>query len=126
MGCTLSSKPHHNHCLRLTLLFMLDRWHYIQSTLGQRGISSSLARFRQATIPARASRLDLPCYNEILFLLNAEQLPPGTRFFSDQNMFDVPAQYSADSMEEFSGLLTVTLPQSLSHPLTIEFLQIFR
>ena len=54
---------------------MLDRWGYVRTTLQQRGISTSLYRFRQHTLPTGTTRADIPCYNEVLFLLNAHALP---------------------------------------------------
>jgi len=101
---------------------MLDRWGYVRTTLQQRGISTSLYRFRQHTLPTGTTRADIPCYNEVLFLLNAHALPLGTRLYSDSNGVDILGG-EADSMEEFSGLLTVSLPQALDRPLAIEFLQ---
>lgn len=103
---------------------MLDRWGYIEETLRQRRITPSLARFRQEVIPSGARRLEVACYNQILFLLNAERMPEGTRFVSDRNAFDVLTAAGTDSMEEFSGLLSVTLPAPATRALNIEFIQI--
>lgn len=105
---------------------MLDRWHFITTTLAQREIPFSLARFRQETIPSGVSRLEIDAYNEILFLLNAEKMPLGTRFISDTNMFDVEQAVTTDSMEEFGGLLTVIFPALTTKPISLEFLQIIR
>jgi hypothetical protein len=103
---------------------VLDRWGYIEETLRQRRITPSLARFRQEVIASGARRLDVSCYNQILFLLNAERMPEGTRFVSDHNVFDVLMAVTHDSMEEFSGLLSITLPAPATRTLNIEFVQI--
>ncbi|MFN7325604.1 MAG: hypothetical protein ACK5SQ_03390 [Chitinophagales bacterium] len=105
---------------------MLDRWTFITTTLAQREIPFSLARFRQQTVPAGVDQIDIPAYNEILFLLNAEKMPLGTRFVSDTNMFDVEHATSTDSMEEFGGLLKVYFPATTTKTFSIEFLQIIR
>lgn len=105
---------------------MLDRWSFITTTLAQREIRFSLARFRQETIPVGVNRTEISAYNEILFLLNAEKMPVGTRFLSDTNIFDVEQAVSTDSMEEFGGLLTVIFPAQITKPLSIEFLQIIK
>jgi hypothetical protein len=101
---------------------MLDRWGYVRTTLQQRGIAAALFRFRQLALPAGQTRADIPCYNEVLFLLNPAALPPGTRLYSDANAADILGG-EADAMEEFSGLLSVVLPQPLDRPLALEFLQ---
>jgi hypothetical protein len=105
---------------------MLDRWSFITTTLAQREIRFSLARFRQETIPVGVNRTEISAYNEILFLLNAEKMPAGTRFLSDTNMFEVEQSATSDSMEEFGGLLTVIFPSPIARPISIEFLQIIR
>lgn len=101
---------------------MLDRWGYVRTTLEQRGIMAGLYRFRQHTLPAGLTHTQIPCYNEVLFLLNATVMPIGTRLYSDSNAVDILGG-EADSMEEFSGLLSIQLPQALNRPLVIEFLQ---
>ncbi len=103
---------------------MLDRWTFITTTLAQRELHFSLARFRRETVNPGVNRTEISAYNEILFLLNAEKMPVGTRFLSDINIFDVEQAVSTDSMEEFGGLLTVIFPAQITKPLSIEFLQI--
>ena len=103
---------------------MLDRWTFITTTLAQRELHFSLARFRRETVNPGVNRTEISAYNEILVLLNAEKMPVGTRFLSDTNIFDVEQAVSTDSMEEFGGLLTVIFPAQITKPLSIEFLQI--
>ena len=105
---------------------MLDRWTFITTTLAQRELHFSLARFRRETVNPGVNRTEISAYNEILFLLNAEKMPVGTRFLSDTNIFDVEQAVSTDSMEEFGGLLTVIFPVQITKPLSIEFLQIIK
>jgi hypothetical protein len=105
---------------------MLDRWTFITPTLAQRELHFSLARFRRETVNPGVNRTEISAYNEILFLLNAEKMPVGTRFLSDTNIFDVEQAVSTDSMEEFGGLLTVIFPAQITKPLSIEFLQIIK
>lgn len=105
---------------------MYDRWSFINTSLAQRGISTSLTRFRSEVILLGNQRLDLSCYNSILYLLNTENLPEGTRLFSDENMYEIEEFRNPDNLEEFTGLLTITLPKPADRDLRIDFIQLLK
>lgn len=105
---------------------MHERWSTINTLLAGRGISTSLTRWRSEVILRGTTRLDLSCYNSILFLLQTENLPVGTRLYSDVNMYEFTSDPKTETYEEFSGLVTITLPEPATKDIRIDFLQIHR
>lgn len=105
---------------------MYDRWRFINTSLAQRGISTSLTRLRSEVILTGRQRVDITCYNAILYLLNTENLPEGTRLFSDENMYEIEEFRNPENLEEFSGLLTITLPKPADYDTRIDFIQLLK
>lgn len=105
---------------------MYERWSIINTLLAGRGISTSLTRWRSEVILRGNQQLNISAYNSILYLLNTENLPVGTRLYSDENMYDFTSDFKTETLEEFSGLLTITLPEVATEDIRIVFLQIYK
>jgi hypothetical protein len=104
---------------------MLDPITYIKEQLAQREISIELHQFKKVVTHAGASRYEVPAYNELLFLTNAAQLPVGTRIVSDTNIIQIgPEHAQSEALEEFSGLVAITIPAHIASYPVIEFIQI--
>ena len=52
----------------------------------------------------------IAAYGQYYFLLNAAQLPVGTRITSDTNVLFIEEGLPADMVDEFSGTIQITLP----------------
>ena len=104
---------------------MLDPITYIKEQLAQREITLELHQFRKVVTSPDARRYEVPAYNELLFLTNAAQLPIGTRIVSDTNIIEIGPEHAlSEALEEFSGLVAITLPAQLTSYPVIEFIQI--
>jgi hypothetical protein len=104
---------------------MLDPITYIKEQLAQREISIELHQFKKVVTHLGVSRYEVPAYNELLFLTNAAQLPVGTRIVSDTNIIQIgPEHAQSEALEEFSGLVAITIPAHVASYPVIEFIQI--
>lgn len=104
---------------------MLDPITYIKEQLAQRQITLELHQFRKVVTSPGTRRYEVPAYNELLFLTNAAQLPIGTRIVSDTNIIEIGPEHAlSEALEEFSGLVAITLPAHLTSYPIIEFIQI--
>ena len=57
--------------------------------------------------------MEYDAYNQSWFLINAFELPIGTRITSDTNVMLIEA-HSSDVIEEFSGKIKIELPASFT------------
>ncbi len=104
---------------------MLDPITYIKEQLAQREIPIELHKFKKVVTHDGLNRYEVPAYNELLFLTNAAQLPIGTRIVSDTNIIQIgPEHAQSEALEEFSGLVAITIPAHIASYPVIEFIQI--
>jgi hypothetical protein len=104
---------------------MLDPISYIKEQMAQREITIDLHRFKKIVTHVGLNRYEVEAYNEFLFLSNASQLPIGTRIISDTNIIEIGLEHSlSESLEEFSGLVVIHIPEQLTKYPVIEFIQI--
>ncbi len=104
---------------------MLEAISYIKEQLAQREIPIALQRFKKLVTQAGQNRYEINAYNELLFLTNAPELPLGTKIISDSNIIEIgPEHASSESLEEFSGLVAIVLPNNLTDYPVLEFIQI--
>jgi hypothetical protein len=69
---------------------MYDHLVFIQQQLKQRKIEPALQQFYRIELPVGKSQHQFYAYNELLFLTNAGQLPPGTLIQSDSRARRIP------------------------------------
>ena len=69
----------------------------------------------------------IEAYNEYLLLTNSRVLPIGTRILSDTNSMEIKSGHRRiEALEEFSGLISIELPQGTTYFPIIEFIQIVK
>jgi len=106
---------------------MYDHLNHIHQQLQQREISIELQQFKHVQTSDKEGYYEVPAYNESLILTNAHVLPVGTRIISDNNSLEIgPKQSTLEAIEEFSGLVSIELPENPSHYPVLEFIQIVR
>jgi len=104
---------------------MLEAITYIKEQLAQREIPIALHRFKKVITQSGQNRYEVPAYNELLFLTNAPELPLRTKIISDSNIIEIGPEHAySESLEEFSGLVAIVLPNNLTVYPVIEFIQI--
>ncbi len=104
---------------------MYDHLVFIQSQLKQRQIEPALQQFFRIELPVDTSHYQFYAYNELLFLMNAAVLPPGTLIHSDSRARVIPSDVqSLEGIEDYSGTITFKLPIPLRVATTMEFIQI--
>jgi hypothetical protein len=104
---------------------MYDHLVFIQQQLKQRKIEPALQQFFRVELPVGTSYHQFYAYNELLFLTNPGQLPPGTLIQSDSRARRIPFDIqSLEGIEDYSGTITIEFPQSLEAMTTLEFIQI--
>jgi len=106
---------------------MFDHLVHIRQQLKQREINFHLQSFKHVITYRGKLRYELETYNECLLLTNASALPIGTRIISDTNSIEITAaQNGLEALEEFSGLVSIELPENTTIFPTIEFIQIVK
>ncbi len=104
---------------------MYDHLVFIQQQLKQRKIEPALQQFFRVELPVGTSYHQFYAYNELLFLTNPGQLPPGTLIQSDSRSRRIPFDIqSLEGIEDYSGTISIEFPQSLEAMTTLEFIQI--
>jgi hypothetical protein len=104
---------------------MYDHLVFIQQQLKQRKIEPALQQFFRVELPVGTSYHQFYAYNELLFLTNPGQLPPGTLIQSDSRARRIPFDIqSLEGIEDYSGTISIEFPQSLEAMTTLEFIQI--
>lgn len=104
---------------------MYDHLVFIQQQLKQRKIEPALQQFFRVELPVGTSYHQFYAYNELMFLTNPEQLPPGTLIQSDSRSRRIPFDIqSLEGIEDYSGTISIEFPQSLEAMTTLEFIQI--
>ncbi len=104
---------------------MYDHLVFIQQQLKQRKIEPALQQFFRVELPVGTSYHQFYAYNELMFLTNPGQLPPGTLIQSDSRSRRIPFDIqSLEGIEDYSGTISIEFPQSLEAMTTLEFIQI--
>jgi hypothetical protein len=104
---------------------MYDHLVFIQQQLKQRKIEPALQQFYRIELPVGKSQHQFYAYNELLFLTNAGQLPPGTLIQSDSRARRIPFDIqSQEGIEDYTGTISIEFPQPLEVSTTLEFIQI--
>lgn len=104
---------------------MYDHLVFIQQQLKQRKIEPALQQFFRVELPVGTSYHQFYAYNELMFLTNPGQLPPGTLIQSDSRARRIPFDIqSLEGIEDYSGTISIEFPQSLEAMTTLEFIQI--
>lgn len=104
---------------------MYDHLVFIQRQLKQRGIEPTLEQFYRVQLPAGTTFHQFYAFNDLMFLTNPEQLPPGTLIHSDCRARRIPEDIKLlEAVEDYSGTVSIELPSPLKVAKTIEFIQI--
>jgi len=103
---------------------MLDYLHFIQRQLSLRGIEPRYQHFRELPIASGQMRLEIPAYNSLVYFTRLSLLPPGSRIISDSRarMLSVN-QSDLETLNDYSGLITLELSESMGDDLNVEFLE---
>jgi len=104
---------------------MYDHLVYIQQQLKQRNIEPALQQFLSVELPVGTIYHQFYAYNELLFLTNPGQLPPGTLIQSDSRARKIPFDIqSLEGIEDYSGTISIAFQQYQEVTTTLEFIQI--
>lgn len=104
---------------------MYDYTAYIEKQLKQREIKMTFYQFRYLSLEPSKVYYEMKCYNQLLFLLSPSALPVGTRLVSESRIKIIEANSAQlEGIEDFSGLLTIELPDLPLDKKTIEFIEI--
>jgi hypothetical protein len=106
---------------------MYDHLNHVQQQFKQREIKIELQGFKSVYTKPRTLQYHIEAYNEYLLLTNSRVLPIGTRILSDTNSVEISSgQRRTEGLEEFSGLVSIELPQGTTYFPIIEFIQIVK
>ena len=106
---------------------MYDYLNHVQQQFKQREIKIELQGFKSVHTRPGTLQYHIEAYNEYLLLTNSRVLPIGTRILSDTNSMEVKSGHRRiEALEEFSGLVSIELPQGTTYFPIIEFIQIVK
>lgn len=106
---------------------MFDHLNHIQQQFNQREIKIELQGFKSVYTKPGQLQYHIEAYNEYLLLTNSRVLPIGTRILSDTNSMEIKSGHRRiEALEEFSGLVSIELPQGTTYFPIIEFIQIVK
>lgn len=106
---------------------MYDLLNHVQQQFKQREINIELQSFKTVITQPGVLQYQIEAYNEYLLLTNSRVLPIGTRILSDTNSVEISSgQRRTEGLEEFSGLVSIELPQGTTYFPIIEFIQIVK
>ena len=106
---------------------MYDHLNHVQQQFKQRDIKIELQGFKSIHTRPGTLQYHIEAYNEYLLLTNSRVLPIGTRILSDTNSMEVKSGHRRiEALEEFSGLVSIELPQGTTYFPIIEFIQIVK
>lgn len=106
---------------------MYDHLNLVQQQFKQREIKIELQGFKSIHTRPGTLQYHIEAYNEYLLLTNSRVLPIGTRILSDTNSMEVKSGHRRiEALEEFSGLVSIELPQGTTYFPIIEFIQIVK
>lgn len=106
---------------------MYDHLNHVQQQFKQREIKIELQGFKSVHTRPGTLQYHIEAYNEYLLLTNSRVLPIGTRILSDTNSMEIKSGYRRiEALEEFSGLVSIELPQGTTYFPIIEFIQIVK
>ena len=106
---------------------MYDHLNHVQQQFKQREIKIELQGFKSIYTRPGTLQYHIEAYNEYLLLTNSRVLPIGTRILSDTNSMEISSgQRRTEGLEEFSGLVSIELPQGTTYFPIIEFIQIVK
>ena len=106
---------------------MYDHLNHVQQQFKQREIKIELQGFKSVYTRPETLQYHIEAYNEYLLLTNSRVLPIGTRILSDTNSMEISSgQRRTEGLEEFSGLVSIELPQGTTYFPIIEFIQIVK
>lgn len=100
---------------------MINVEDYVERQMRRRGMEIAYARMlpvvvrriTDSTGKVLNNSMDFEAYNQYWFLVNAYELPVGTRITSDTNVLLLEA-HTNDTMEEFWGKIKIQLPDSFT------------
>lgn len=100
---------------------MINIEDYVERQMKRRGIEIAYARILPVVVRKQldssgsilVDSMDFDAFNQYWFLVNAFELPIGTRITSDSNVMLLEA-HSNDTIEEFQGKITIALPASFT------------
>jgi hypothetical protein len=106
---------------------MYDHLNHVQQQFKQRDIKIELQGFKSVYTRPGQLQYHIEAYNEYLLLTNSRVLPIGTRILSDTNSMEIKIGHRRiEALEEFSGLVSIELPQGTNYFPIIEFIQIVK
>ncbi len=106
---------------------MYDHLNHVQQQFKQREIKIELQGFKSVHTRPGTLQYHIEAYNEYLLLTNSRVLPIGTRILSDTNSMEIKSGHRwIEALEEFSGLVSIELPQGTTYFPIIEFIQIVK
>ena len=106
---------------------MYDHLNHVQKQFKQREIKIELQGFKSVYTKPGQLQYHIEAYNEYLLLTNGRVLPIGTRILSDTNSMEIKSGHRRiEALEEFSGLVSIELPQGTTYFPIIEFIQIVK
>jgi hypothetical protein len=106
---------------------MYDHLNHVQQQFKQREIKIELQGFKSVYTRPGTLQYHIEAYNEYLLLTNSRVLPIGTRILSDTNSMEIKSGHRRiEALEEFSGLVSIELPQGTTYFPIIEFIQIVK
>lgn len=106
---------------------MYDHLNHVQQQFKQREIKIELQGFKSVHTRPGTLQYHIEAYNEYLLLTNSRVLPIGTRILSDTNSMEIKSGHRRiEALEEFSGLVSIELPQGTTDFPIIEFIQIVK
>jgi hypothetical protein len=106
---------------------MYDHLNHVQQQFKQREIKIELQDFKSVHTRPGQLQYHNEAYNEYLLLTNSRVLPIGTRILSDTNSMEIKSGHRRiEALEEFSGLVSIELPQGTTYFPIIEFIQIVK
>jgi hypothetical protein len=106
---------------------MYDHLNHVQQQFKQREIMIELQGFKSVCTSSGQLQYHIEAYNEYLLLTNSRVLPIGTRILSDTNSMEIKSGHRRiEALEEFSGLVSIELPQGTTYFPIIEFIQIVK
>lgn len=106
---------------------MYDHLNHVQQQFKQREIRIEMQGFKSVHTRPGTLQYHIEAYNEYLLLTNSRVLPIGTRILSDTNSMEIKSGHRRiEALEEFSGLVSIELPQGTTYFPIIEFIQIVK
>jgi hypothetical protein len=103
---------------------MFDQLKFIKEQLSQRGKEISFQQTRHLAMETGVTRMEIGAYNQHWYLASLTAIPVGTNISSDTNVLVVSQGMNPESLHEFTGQLSIELPNEPLEPVFFEFIQI--